>query len=199
MAEAREWTEEFVAELYEINRYIVFRNLSTGTGSTGGRADADVAAFRRRGDSVEVCDIEVGTYYESAKSITGELVARFTDERKRYVLDAVRCAIDPENSLKARYVRVFVDASWATNQQFAKLKNSLESKGILCQSIEQLIDRAPADIRRWQQASMTPKGTEPQLPRSFKILQIIEVAHWVWKWERGWDKNLATPTEPPLP
>jgi hypothetical protein len=197
VTEAREWTEEFVAELYEVNRYLVFRNLPTETGAAGGRADADVVGFRRRADTLEICDVEVGTYYDSARAIAADIAARFNDARKDHVLKAIRTAVDPGGVLGSRYTPVFVDASWS-DRQFPGLKSMLRARGILGQSLEQLIDRAPVDIRRWQRQSATPKGTEPQLPRSFKILRILEAAHWTWKWERGWDADLPEPAEPPF-
>lgn len=198
MVEAREWTEEFVAELYELNRYLVFRNLPTETGRVGGRADADVVAFRRREEEVEVCDVEVGTYYSGASAVARDLGLRFSRTRKGHVLDAVCCSIDPQKALAVRYRPIFVDASWSAGQ-FSELKGLLNDQGILAQKLEGLIQRAPYDVRRWQQLSTTQKGTQPQLPRSFKSLRIIQAAHWVWGWEKGWDAQIPDPGEPPFP
>ena len=198
MTKAREWTEELVAQYFEIQGFLVLPNLPTVTGKRGGRAEADVVAFRQdapiaslwsKGMKVEaagpqhapvVHDIEVGTYYESASSIADTLCEKFTDKRREIVLGAIRKHLGLQAKGRLFYQPSYVDAAWLSEKVIAALRMADRQRAIHVTTIEEVIKDVPRAIEEWSKRSETEKGTMPQLPRAYDLLKVAEACYWVW-------------------
>ena len=180
MAEAPEWTEELVAQYHEIQGFLVLRNLPTTTGEGGGRSQADLVAFRPSKGRFKVFDIEVGTYYESTETTVNWIVDKFSSARRDLVTRAVKGLTGLKDSESIDYEPLFVDASWPTDRALKAKKALLAKRGILMRTLEDVIRDIPPQIRAWQAAAVTKKGTRPAIPRSYRSLKIVEACHWTW-------------------
>ncbi len=181
MTEAREWTEELVAQYYEIQGYLVLRNIPTSTGKGGGRAEADVLAFKREGEVPVIRDVEVGTYYESAATIAKKLRKKFTQVRQGIVLDTVRSHMGLPANARLSYQPYYVDAAGLGEQAFAELQAETKPDGVLVSTLWDIIEDIPEKIEDWSKGRETEKGTKPLLPRSYDLLKVVEACYETWR------------------
>ena len=180
MTATREWTEELVAQYYELQEYIVLRNVPTTTGSGGGRYEADVVAFRTSGTGVELLDIEIGTYYESAKEIAKKLKRKFTDSRRAALLNQVKKRLGTTKR-GVTYQSVFVDAAWLTDKVLAEVREQLTSDGIEVRTLQSIVKDIPQKVDAWRESNKTERGTPPSVPRSLDLIHLTHLCSWVWE------------------
>lgn len=180
MSEAQEWTEELVAEYYELQGYIVLRNLPTFTGKGGGRSEADVIAFRQKDGRLEIWDIEVGTYYEKNSNIVAKMRKKFSEKREKIVPDFIGNRTGLKKKLPVNYKRLFVDSSWPKEEKFKNLKEALKRYRIETTTLENVVAAIPNAIEVWKLNNMTEKGSRPALPKTLKYMKIVEECSYVW-------------------
>lgn len=193
MADASEWTEELVAEYFELRGYAVVRDLPTTTGSRGGRSDADVIAFKSgamggRPGKLTVVDAEAGTSYRAAVDIAQSMRTKFSPERKRLVLKHVS-SVSGQPTGEMTYRRMYFDFAWMSEKgALVELARELGS-AVQVIGIEQLVNAIAAGIVEWKLANVTAKGNRPSLPERFPALQIVLACMYCW----GPDKPVGEP------
>lgn len=180
MTEAREWTEELVAQYYEIQGYLVLRDVPTTTGQGGGRADADVLAFKIDKGTPVLRHVEVGTYYESASTIVGKLKKKFGKGQRLKVQTLVRKYLGLRTNARLEYSSQFVDAGGLSEEILTEIRQKLSTQGVEITDIWTLIEDIPHQIEAWQERETTDKGTPPMLPRSYDLLNVVLASQWVW-------------------
>ena len=180
MTEAREWTEEFVAQYYEIQGYLVLRDVPTATGRGGGRGDADVLAFKIDNRAPVLRHIEVGTYYESASTIAAKLRKKFGKGQRLEAQRLVCEHLGLRANARLEYLPRFIDAAGLSDKLMVDIKSRLRPQGVEVTDLWTLIADIPPQIKAWQARGTTDKGVRPMLPRSYDLLNVVQACHWVW-------------------
>ncbi len=184
MADALEWTEELVAEYFELRGFVVIRDLPSTTAPRGGRSDADVVAFkrqepRRAGRTLKVVDAEVGTAYLSAEAIAGKLEKKFSKARQRMILSTVSKATG-QSANRMCYRKFYFDFGWLSEGGvLAELRDRLGGR-VKVVGTKQLINASARAIDDWKRDNPTPKGGEPSLPERFPSLQVVLACRYSW-------------------
>lgn len=176
MTEAREWSEELVAECLELDGYLVLRNVPTTTAKGGGRNEADLVAFRRspkNGDHTELLDIEVGAYADSKAEQAGRIARKFSRDRRRFLLNLLRARWGLR---RTQYERLFVVVYWPSKAStLERDRKLLEKSGIGVVGLNTIIAAALSKIR----------NEEYELPRSARLLKVVQHVDWTIESEQG--------------
>lgn len=164
----RNWCEEFIAEWLQMDGYLVETNVPVGTGSGGGRKEADVIGIRASGDELEIIHIEVGLISKGKGESVKNIRKKFESERINAVLARYNRLLGIKVNPK-RYRKVFV-ASWASSGVFEELKRELGEEGIEILHLKELFNLV---LRQVKDKVITPEGIRT-LPESLWLLKIVE-------------------------
>jgi len=167
----RNWSEELIAEWYELKGYLVETGVPLLSGSKGGRAEIDIIAVNAN----EICHVEVGVLGGNPKSNLNIIKKKFSPERRKAVEAYIKNKLNLSNAkYSCRYI-----ASWVSKNSLKLLRQ----EGFHVDRLENVIrDEIIPGIESWKKsnqmnAKSTSTITPPQNLWLICFLDFIAVRH----------------------
>jgi len=167
----RNWSEELIAEWYELKGYFVKTGVPLLSGRKGGRAEIDIIAVK----ADEICHIEVGVLGDNPENNLKTMRKKFSPERRRAIEKHIQKKLNLSNAkYSCRYI-----ASWVSQKSL----DLLRKEGYCVDRLENVIrDEIVPDIDNWKKsnqmnAKYTSTITPPQNLWLICFLDFIAVRH----------------------
>ncbi len=137
---ARTWSEELVAEWLAWRGYAVSIGVPVGTGSRGGRKEADVVGFRFEENKLVIEHWEISSIYRSSGYIVEAIMKKFSEDRVKAIVKYIAkiLGLNSEQIPELEYRKyAIIFSSW---DSLKRAKESLKDKGITLYSLREFFE-----------------------------------------------------------
>ena len=137
---ARTWSEELVAEWLSWHGFAVLVGVPTGSGSGGGRNEADVVGFRFEGDKLVIEHWEISALYRSGEDVAEKMKTKFSSEKvkaiKNYVTKVLGLSNEQIPNIEYRKRAII----FTSKKALSEAKEILKKEGIVVYSIREFFE-----------------------------------------------------------